>query len=82
MMTVDIVERNSAVPADAKEIWKALTHLFESRMKKKKSLLQVLTYTAEAIIEQYNILSFIAVTVRILLMKQFFHEIFMSPVEF
>ena len=35
-MTVDIVERNSVVPADAKEIWKALTRLFESRMKKKK----------------------------------------------
>lgn len=66
-MTVDIVERNSVVPADAKEIWKALTRLFESRMKKKErkkmSLLQVLTYTEEAITEQYNILSFIAVIV-------------------
>lgn len=56
--------------------------LWITNEKKKKSLLQVLTYTAEAIIEQYNILSFIAVTVRILLMKQCFHEIFMSPVEF
>ena len=27
-MTVDVVERNSVVPADAKEIWKALMRLF------------------------------------------------------
>lgn len=43
MMTVDIVESNSVVPADAKEIWKALMCLFESQMKKKKNE-QILIY--------------------------------------
>lgn len=38
MMTVDIVERNSVIPADAKEIWKALMRLFESQMKKRKKM--------------------------------------------
>lgn len=38
MMTVDIVERNSVVPADAKEIWKALMRLFESQMKKRTKM--------------------------------------------
>lgn len=44
MMTVDIVESNSVVPADAKEIWKALTCLFESQMKKRKKNEQILIY--------------------------------------
>ena len=38
MMTVVIVESNSVVPADAKEIWKALMCLFESQMKKRKKM--------------------------------------------
>lgn len=44
MMTVDIVESNSVVPADAKEIWKALMCLFESQMKKKLSLSNTFFY--------------------------------------
>ena len=44
MMTVDIVESNSVVPADAKEIWKALMCLFESQMKKRKKNEQILIY--------------------------------------
>lgn len=44
MMTVDIVESNSVVPADAKEIWNALMCLFESQMKKRKKNEQILIY--------------------------------------
>lgn len=48
MMTVDIVESNSVVPADAKEIWKALMCLFESQMKKRKKNEQILIYKEKA----------------------------------